>query len=67
MVIPGNADMPVEPCAVARMARNGWTAKRIGDLLGMHPLAVGQRLRDADREEQGVDRKLIVNTRLRNV
>ena len=55
----------IEPSCIARMARNGHTAKAIADLLGTNMIVVAGALRDADTAEKGVDRSRIVRSRIR--
>lgn len=50
----------IEPCAVARMARNGWLAIKIAETLHMTMPDVGLALKAADAAEKGVPREFIV-------
>ncbi|MCP2163136.1 hypothetical protein [Williamsia serinedens] len=55
----------VEPCAVARMARNGWLAVKIAETLHMTMPEVGKALQDADAAEKGIPKQRIVTGKLK--
>ncbi len=55
----------VEPCAIVRMSRNGWPTRSISQFFGISQFEVFHLVKAADAAERGLDRKFVVDSKIK--